>query len=194
VCIVWPDLNDASWSTSSLADYGALEYTLAAFRETLRLFPAVVRTGRTTTRDTTLPYEARNLTTGEWETRELPVEKGVDAWINIFGLHMDPRSWGDDVEAFRPERFIDRPEDGYEWPRDAWVPFTSGPHVCLGQRFALVEGVCVMARLVRKYHIRPTLEVARLSHTEQWKKLTTWTAGATATPSKVDLVLEPRRS
>jgi len=169
-----------------------LEYTLAVFRETLRLFPAEVRTGRVATRDTVIPCEVRNPTTGEWETRELAVDEGVEAVLNIHGLHMDPRSWGKDVDAFRPERFVDRPEDGYEWPRDSWVPFTSGPHVCLGQRFALLEGVCVLARLLRKYRIRPTREVARLSHAEQWKKLTAWTVGVTATPGRVDLVLEPR--
>jgi len=189
---VWPDLNDASWSASTLADYNALEYTLAAFRETLRLLPVVIRTGRIAIRDTLLPYEARNTSTGEWEAQEVAVKKGVEAYINIFGLHMDPRSWGDDIEAFRPERFIDRLNEGYEWPRDVWVPFASGPHVCLGQRFALVEGVCILARLVRKYRIGPTPEVAQLSQAEQRKKLTAWTAGVTATPGRVDLVLEPR--
>ncbi|KAH7100851.1 cytochrome P450, partial [Auriculariales sp. MPI-PUGE-AT-0066] len=98
--------------------------------------------------------------------------------------------WGDDAELFRPTRFIDSP--GYDWPRDAWIPFTTGPRVCIGQRFATVESVCILARLLRKYRIVPTPEVAALPKAEQWRRLTKWTVGITSTPGCVDLVLERR--
>ncbi|KZV78424.1 cytochrome P450 [Exidia glandulosa HHB12029] len=103
---------------------------------------------------------------------------------------MSPLYWGEDAELFRPERFIDSP--GYEWPRDAWIPFTGGPHVCLGQRFATVESVCILARMARKYRISPTPEIAKLPKDEQWRRLTKWTVGVTSTPGRVDLLFEKR--
>ena len=93
------------------------EYTLATFRETLRLFPAEVRVARSAAKDTILPSQVRNKMTGAWERSETAVEKGVEAMINIHGLHMSPQCWGEDVATFRPDRFIDTGD--YEWPRDA---------------------------------------------------------------------------
>ncbi|KZV78423.1 cytochrome P450 [Exidia glandulosa HHB12029] len=39
---LWPEDSGEQWSTSKLPDYNRLEYALAVFRETLRLFPAEV--------------------------------------------------------------------------------------------------------------------------------------------------------
>jgi len=56
----------------------------------------------------------------------------------------------------------------------------------------MVESVCVLARLLRKYRVSPTPDIAKLSRREQWNKLTKWQARATATPGKVPLVFEHR--
>ncbi|KAH7097522.1 cytochrome P450 [Auriculariales sp. MPI-PUGE-AT-0066] len=181
---LWPDTTSEAWTSSTMVDYPRLEYTLAALRETLRLFPAVPVLLRVCTADTVLPRRVRNPTSQEWEPN-------MSVTLNIHSLHMDPFHWGEDVEDFRPERFIDT--DKYQWPRDAWLPFTAGPHVCIGQRFAIIESVCILARMVRMYRIAPTPEVARLSKQEQWKMLTHWTMGMTATPGAVKLVMEKRQ-
>ena len=72
------------------------------------------------------------------------------------------------------------------------IPFTAGPRVCLGQRFSALESVCIIARILRKYRLSPTPEVAKLTRREQWVKLTKWSPGVTATPGKVKLVLQIR--
>lgn len=187
--MLWPDTTGDQWSSSKLVDYNRLEYTLAVFRETLRLFPAEVRVTRYPVRDTVLPCQKRNAA-GVWEPSRVSVTAGTTCVLDIHAVHMSPLYWGADADAFRPERFIDTPD--WEWPRDAWVPFTGGPHVCLGQRFATVESVCILARLVRKYRLAPTPEVAKLPKAEQWARLTKWTVGVTATPGPVHLVLESR--
>ncbi|EJD41255.1 cytochrome P450 [Auricularia subglabra TFB-10046 SS5] len=188
---LWPDTQGEQWSSSKLVDYNRLEYALAVFRETLRLFPAEVRVTRYPTHDIVLPSQKRDAS-GVWQPARVPVKAGTPCMLDIHAVHMSPLYWGADSEAFRPERFIDTPD--WEWPRDAWIPFTGGPHVCLGQRFATVESVCILARMVRKYRFSPTPEVAKLPKAEQWARLTKWTVGVTATPGPVHLVLEPRES
>ncbi|EJD34765.1 cytochrome P450 [Auricularia subglabra TFB-10046 SS5] len=185
----WPDLESETWKSSSIADFGKLEYTLAVFRETLRLFPAGVRVPRWSTSATTLPCETRN-SAGQWEPGCVSVAPGTACLLDITAVHMSPLYWGADAACFRPERFIDTPDR--QWPRDAWVPFIAGHHVCLGQRFATVESVCILARMLRKYRLTPTPEIAKLPRSEQWRWLTKWTMAITATPGPVHLVLEHR--
>ncbi len=52
-------------------------------------------------------------------------------------LHRDPTVWGDDVEAFRPERFA--PEATEKLPPNAWKPFGNGQRACIGRPFAMQE-------------------------------------------------------
>ena len=80
---------------------------------------------------------------------------------------------------FRPERFIDDSDTGYEWPRhacksyqlheletmlssDTGLPFITGPRVCIGQRFAMLETVCIIARVLRRYGPDPSAYLAGL--------------------------------
>jgi cytochrome P450 len=71
-------------------------------------------------------------------------------------VHRDPR-WFDAPTEFRPERFLRPPAH----PRYAWFPFGGGPHVCLGNRFALVEAVLVLAMVAQRYRldIDPGLDI-----------------------------------
>lgn len=75
-----------------------------------------------------------------------PMNKGDSVTVLIPGLHRDTRVWGDDVEAFRPERF----EDPSGIPHDAYKPFGNGQRACIGQQFALQEATLVLG-LVLKY-------------------------------------------
>ncbi|MCQ6562193.1 bifunctional cytochrome P450/NADPH--P450 reductase [Paenibacillus mendelii] len=75
-----------------------------------------------------------------------PIKKGDSVTVLIPGLHRDSRVWGDDVEAFRPERF----EDPSKVPHDAYKPFGNGQRACIGQQFALQEATLVLG-LVLKY-------------------------------------------
>ena len=78
-------------SSSSLYSCGpnSQEYTLAVFRETLRLFPATVRTRRDAAFDTTLPCRVRDPDSGEWVSGPpVKVPAGVPCVLNIHGVHM----------------------------------------------------------------------------------------------------------
>jgi cytochrome P450/NADPH-cytochrome P450 reductase len=66
-------------------------------------------------------------------------------------LHRDPKVWGDDVEAFRPERFA--PENAETLPPNAWKPFGNGARACIGRPFAMQEAQLVIAMMLQRFDI-----------------------------------------
>jgi len=108
----------------------------AAFKETLRLRPPLWLFGR----------EARqDFVAGRWQLRA-----GEQVLIAPWLMHRNPR-WFADPEVFRPQRW----EGDFEerLPRHAFLPFGSGPRVCAGLHFALMEGAVVVATLMRQWEV-----------------------------------------
>ncbi len=66
-------------------------------------------------------------------------------------LHRDPAAWGDDAEAFRPERFA--PENAAALAPNAWKPFGNGARACIGRPFAMQEAQLVMAMLLQRFDL-----------------------------------------
>ncbi|MFP5476744.1 MAG: cytochrome P450, partial [Gammaproteobacteria bacterium] len=66
-------------------------------------------------------------------------------------LHRDPKVWGDDVEAFRPERFA--PEATAKLPPNSWKPFGNGQRACIGRPFAMQEAILLMAMILQRFDL-----------------------------------------
>ncbi|EJC99088.1 cytochrome P450 [Fomitiporia mediterranea MF3/22] len=201
---VWPTVEDCA-SSSSKRDFEKLEYTLAVFRETLRCFPAEPRINKIVEQDSVLqgvrfepsntPHETTtsydgaltNIQFNRDETKDrkfaVRVSKGSAVSLDIWALHMNPLYWGNDADLFKPERFIDIAD--YKWPRDAFMPFSSGARGCLGQRFSITESVCLLACFVRGYEILPPeegMKAEKLSESDK-RRILSWKAGITLTPT-----------
>ncbi|EIW78654.1 cytochrome P450 [Coniophora puteana RWD-64-598 SS2] len=171
------------------------EYTLAFFRETLRLWPAEPRLAKDVDADTSLPgvHFSRNgnetsLTEGQAYT--LPVPARSIVMLDIWALHYNPLHWGEDVHEFTPERFLDT--DTYRWPRHAYMPFSTGARGCIGMRFALAESICMLACVVRQYEVLVPADLAGKSWSEQKEVLLQWTTGVTLTPTNARVRLRRR--
>ncbi|MFD7122331.1 cytochrome P450 [Streptomyces sp. NPDC059922] len=78
------------------------------------------------------------------------VPAGTQVLVNSYLLHRHPDFW-EDPERFDPERF--GAEEIAKRPRHAYVPFGSGPRVCLGKHFALTEICLAMAAIARRYRL-----------------------------------------
>ncbi|KAH7912385.1 cytochrome P450 [Hygrophoropsis aurantiaca] len=166
--------------------FSKLEYTLALFRETLRLYPSEPRLAKDVHYDSVLPAVhftpgSKGSPTIEGHPFSVAVPAGSVLILDIWALHMNPLYWGDDVEEFKPERFLD--SDSYRWPRNAFMPFSNGARSCIGQRFALTESVCILANVVRRYEILVPDDLATKSIQEQKDALLKWTTGVTITPT-----------
>ncbi|KAJ9116983.1 hypothetical protein QFC22_004641 [Naganishia vaughanmartiniae] len=131
--------------TPVYSDYARLPRTLAVIYETLRLHPAVVYIPKYATEDTWLPDEPDVDDGEEGEGKRVFVPKGTQCGIDTVGL---PRYWKN-PDSFLPERFLE------EYDRDAFAPFSAGARACIGRKFSEVENVCVLALLLRHYHVLP---------------------------------------
>jgi len=193
---LWPGNEPVSPNSSAFKDdWNKLKYTLAFFRETLRLWPAEPRLAKDVNVDTSLPgvHFSQNdsetsLTEGQAYT--LPVPAGSVVMLDIWALHHNPLYWGEDVYEFKPERFLDT--DTYRWPRHAYMPFSTGARGCIGMRFALAESICMLACVVRQYEILVPADLAGKLWSEQKEALLQWTTGVTLTPTNARIRLRRR--
>jgi len=121
----------------TLADLPRLPYTLAAFEESMRLYPSAPIIPRMTQRETTLGGHS------------LPA--GSRVLVSLFNVQRHPGHWTDPL-AFRPERFLGPPTPPRH--RYAYVPFGGGPHLCIGKHFALLEAQLLLAAITGRYELR----------------------------------------
>ncbi|KAK0495923.1 cytochrome P450 [Armillaria luteobubalina] len=188
----WPE--DAA-APSYKETVSTLEYTKNVFLETLRLFPPVARLGKLVQANSILPARRFQMSPEgkPCNIEQIPVaiEKGSLVIIDIFGLHMNPIHWGDDVEEFKPERFIDT--ESYRWPRDAFFAFAGGPRSCIGQRFAMTEGLSLIANIVRNYEILVPYDLRDKDVEEQRKILLEWSPNITILPVGARALFRRRR-
>jgi len=66
--------------------------------------------------------------------------------VNVRALHRNPNVWSKPLE-FLPERFAKTEKIDPH----AFVPFSAGPRMCIGQRFAMIEGVLILATVLQHF-------------------------------------------
>lgn len=121
----------------TMADLPKLPYTLQVLEEAMRLYPPVPMTMR-------MAYEPATLAGYALPTRSFVL-------VSINNLHRHPKFWSD-PESFIPERFA--PENRVTLDKDAYLPFLTGPHLCIGNSFALMEGHLLLAMMAQRYDVR----------------------------------------
>lgn len=117
-------------------DLPQLRYTERVFAETLRLYPPAWGIGRRALED----YQAGGFL--------IPARSVV--LTSPYAVHRDPR-WFSDPLAFRPERWST--EDPSR-PKFAYFPFGGGARVCIGERFAWMEGTLLLAAIGQRWRLR----------------------------------------
>ncbi len=118
------------------ADFRSLPYTRAVFEEALRLYPPLVFTIRQS-------FE-------EDELGGYPIPGGSSIFINFFALHRHPDFW-DNPQGFDPQRFLPENREGRH--KFAFIPFGGGPRQCIGNDFALMEGVLTLAMVSQRFEL-----------------------------------------
>ena len=121
----------------ALADLDQLPYTLKVIQETMRLYTVVPGIGRQAIVDD--------------EFQGVRISKGSIIHINIWLAHRNPKFW-DDPEKFDPERFSEERSAGRH--RYTYLPFGTGPRICIGSRFALQEAHLILATITRDWRLR----------------------------------------
>jgi cytochrome P450 len=117
-------------------DIAKLKYTQCVLKESLRFYPPAPLTARTLQEDL------------ELEGHIIP--KGFNMFLPIYYIHTHPVNWPDEPLKFKPERFSDL--ESYN--PAAFLPFSGGGRTCVGQKFAMNEGIIVLAMMARQFYFR----------------------------------------
>jgi len=126
-----------SGRTPAFEDVPSLPYTRMVVEETLRLYPPAYAFAR------------RALEDDEVLGYRVPKDAGV--LISPWVTHRHPDLWHQ-PERFDPERFA--PERANGRPRFAYLPFGGGPRQCIGNEFAIMELVLVLATIAQRFRLR----------------------------------------
>lgn len=102
-------------------------------QETLRLYPAGSVVSRQALRDVTLGG--------------VRVPAGVNIYVPVSTVHLDPELWGPDAVEFDPNRFAAGA------PPHAYLPFGAGARTCIGQGFAMAELKVLLALVISRFEM-----------------------------------------
>jgi len=81
--------------------------------------------------------------------------------VHLAAIQSNPKSWGQDSLTWRPDRWIQSSpnndldgEEIVESAKGTFMPWSVGPRQCPGKKFAQVEFVAVIARLMRSHRVK----------------------------------------
>ncbi len=121
-----------------------LPYTRMVLEETLRFRPPVPMNGR--------------FAMAEAELGGYEVAAGAIALLVVNNVHRHPGFW-ENPERFDPTHFA--PTARAERHRYAWSPFGAGPHLCIGNNFAMLEGTLLLAMMAKRFTFAPETPLPR---------------------------------
>jgi cytochrome P450 len=125
---------------ATFEDLPRLTFADAVVKESLRIYPP-----------TSALFTRQALT--EVEIGGYRLARGSLAAISPYVTQRDPR-WFPEPERFDPDRFGPGRVEGI--PEYAYLPFGAGPHVCVGNTFAMMEITLIVATLVQRFQVELT--------------------------------------
>ncbi len=134
---MWAELDHVlAGRAPTFQDVAELRYTTWIFQEAMRLYPPAWIFARTAV--------------AQDEIGGYTVPAGTPILISPYVTHRRPDLWPNPL-GFDPERFT--PEEVKKRHRFAYLPFSRGPRVCIGEGFAMAEGVLTLAAVGQRYRL-----------------------------------------
>src|SRR5690349_9901725 len=122
--------NNRSRRIPTIEDIPKLEYTEKVFRESMRLYPPAWTIGR----------QAIN----EYKVDKYVIPAGSIVLMSQYVMHHDPRYFPD-PDLFYPDRWTKQAK--IQLPRFSYFPFGGGIRGCVGEPFAWMEGILLIATI-----------------------------------------------
>jgi len=124
-----------------------LQYLDMVINEGMRLLPVI-------------PFIMR-LSSSDIEISEgYIIPEGAFFLVSIFELHRSKNIWGEDADIFHPERF--EKESIKKIPSYGFIPFSKGPRMCVGWRYAMLLIKIQLANILLQYEVDTSLKLKEL--------------------------------
>jgi cytochrome P450 len=120
----------------SIDDLPKLPLARMVVEEAMRLYPPVWGVGRQALKEDSV---------GGYR-----IPAGAVVNLSPWVTHRHPAFW-ENPDRFDPDRFT--AERVRSRPRHAYFPFSSGPRLCIGEMFALIEAQIVVAMMMQRYRL-----------------------------------------
>jgi cytochrome P450 len=120
-----------------MSDLPQLRYTEMVFAEAMRLYPPAWAIGR--------------MSKGPFELGGIKIAGKSICIVSPYVMQRDSR-WFPDPERFDPERWTPEARDAR--PKFSYFPFGGGARVCIGERFAWMEGVLMITAIAQKWKLK----------------------------------------
>jgi cytochrome P450 len=120
----------------AVGDLVRLRYTRAVLAETMRLYPPAWVVGRRALQDV--------------ELGGYMIPAGSIVALSQWVVHRDAR-WFPEPERCDPQRWL---VEHAERPRFAYFPFGGGQRLCIGERFAWMDAMLLLATLASRWRLR----------------------------------------
>jgi cytochrome P450 len=121
----------------TVEDLPRLKYTEMVFSESMRMYPPA--------------WVISRLVLKDYEVGPYVIPANSIILMSQYVMHHDPRYFPDPF-VFDPERWT--PEAQAERPKFSYFPFGAGPRQCIGESFAWMEGIMLLATLGQKWKMR----------------------------------------
>jgi cytochrome P450 len=122
--------------TATADDVPRLAFTRLVLAESMRLYPPAWAIGRRALEDV--------------EIGGCTIPKGTVVLVSQYLLQRDPRFFAD-PERFDPDRWQPERSGGKGLKNPAYFPFGRGTRVCIGEPFAWMEGILLLATVGRRW-------------------------------------------
>ncbi|MEO6654779.1 MAG: cytochrome P450, partial [Pyrinomonadaceae bacterium] len=123
--------------TPSFEDMPRLTYTTAILREAMRLYPPVWLIVRRPIQD--------------WQLGRYRIPAGSYLYVSPYLVHRDRRFF-DNPDEFTPSRWVSGTCDSSRH-RFSYIPFGVAGWKCIGDSFAMTEGVIILATIAQKWRM-----------------------------------------
>ena len=120
--------------TPTADDIPKLQYTEKVLRESMRLYPPVWTIGRRVEND--------------YSVGEYTIPAGSSILMSQYVMHHNPRYY-EEPNQFNPDRWTE--EFKSLLPRFCYFPFGGGIRGCIGEPFAWIEGILIIATIAQKW-------------------------------------------